>query len=51
MSIVQENSGLAFVKGGLFKKHGVDLPKPNFEVYVRNKEPWYEITRGVTTME
>lgn len=51
MSIVKENSGLAFVKGGLFKKFGVEIPKPNFEVFLRNKEPWYETVGGVTIME
>jgi hypothetical protein len=51
MSIVQENSGIAYVKGGLFKKFGVELPEPIYEVYVRNKEDWEQVKQGCTVMK
>jgi hypothetical protein len=30
----------AFVKGGLFKKFGVDLPKPGLQICYRRREAW-----------
>jgi len=50
MSIVKEDPGTAFVKGGLFKKFGVDIPKPNYEVFVRNKEDWEEVRQGLQVL-
>jgi hypothetical protein len=40
MSIMDAQPMTAFMKGGLFRKHGVDLPRPGLQLWTRRREPW-----------
>lgn len=47
MTIVRERPDNTFVKGGLFRKFGVDLPKPALQLFVRRRESWEVGIEGV----
>jgi hypothetical protein len=47
MTVVRERPDNTFVKGGLFKKFGVNLPKPALQLFVRRREPWEVGMKGV----
>jgi hypothetical protein len=47
MTIVRELPEKAFLKGGLFRKFDVNLPKPALQVFTRRKEPWETSIEGV----
>ena len=51
MTIVREFPDNAFVKGGLFKKFGVDLPKPWKQLFTRRRETWETRMEGVEEVE
>lgn len=51
MTIVRELPNNAFVKGGLFRKYGVDLPKPVLQLFMRRKEHWEEVLVGVKSID
>lgn len=51
MTIVSEHSENAFVKGGLFRKFDVDLPKPGVQIFMQRKESWEEPLNGVTSLD
>jgi hypothetical protein len=48
---VKENPELAYVKGGLFAKAGVELPAPGYEVWWKRHEPWEEPVKGAMVIE
>lgn len=41
----------AYVKGGLFRKSGVDLPKPVAQIFMQRKEKWEEPLEGVKSLD
>ncbi|KAG0650019.1 hypothetical protein D0Z07_3896 [Hyphodiscus hymeniophilus] len=47
MTVVRERPSNTFVKGGLFKKFGVNLPEPWAQLFVRRREPWEVGIEGV----
>jgi hypothetical protein len=47
MTIVSENPQIAFLKGGLFAKSGVDLPPPGKQQFWRRAEKWEKPLEGV----
>jgi len=47
MTIVRELPDNTFVKGGLFKKFGVELPKPWKQLFTRRREFWETGMDGV----
>jgi hypothetical protein len=51
MSIMDLNPTIAFVKGGLFKKFGVDLPKPGLQLWIIRAEPWETLMEGTKNVE
>lgn len=42
MSVGEENPEQAYLKGGLFVKTGVELPKAVVDVFWRRREEWEE---------
>lgn len=51
MSIVSEIPEIAYVKGGLFCKFGVDLPKPALQLFMQRREKWEEPLEGVKSLD
>jgi len=51
MSVVVENPDLAYVKGGMFAKTGVELPVAGAHVWWRRKEKWEVAEEGVRVVE
>jgi hypothetical protein len=52
MSTLEADPNMAYVKGGLFKKLGVDLPSPSLQIYWRSSEAWERgIIEGVQLIE
>lgn len=51
MSVVSVRPDTAILKGGLFKKHSVDLPPPAREVFTRRREDWETLVPGVESIE
>ena len=51
MSIVKEFPDTAFVKGGLFAKTGVLLPKPGAAVFWGSREGWEASVDGAKLIE
>jgi hypothetical protein len=47
MSIISEHPENAYVKGGLFRKFGVDLPRPALHVFMRRREIWETYEEGI----
>jgi hypothetical protein len=50
MTVVKERPEIAFLKGGLFVKFGVDLPAPGREQFWRRAEKWEKPHEGVATL-
>jgi len=50
MTVVKQRPEIAFLKGGLFAKFGVDLPAPGREQFWRRAEKWEKPHEGVTTL-
>jgi hypothetical protein len=51
-SILEVDPGAAYVKGGLFRKMGVDLPSPGVQIWHKNHERWErELVDGVQMKE
>ncbi|KAH9204046.1 hypothetical protein DL95DRAFT_529410 [Leptodontidium sp. 2 PMI_412] len=46
-TLVAEIPGNLWLKGGLFKQFGVDLPKAGMELYAKNREKWEEGFEGM----
>lgn len=46
MSVGDENPEQAYLKGGLFVKTGVELPKAVLDVFWRRKEAWEKSLTG-----
>ena len=46
MTIVDENPGLAFVKGGLFVASGIEMPKPGLDIFWKRAEKWEKPVEG-----
>ena len=42
-----EEQKIAYVKGGLFTKSGIELPPPGAEIFWNRREKWEEPTKGV----
>jgi len=51
MSIMDINPAIAFIKGGLFRSFGVDLPRPTLQLWVRRAEPWEVLLDGTKNIE
>lgn len=51
MSVVEEAPDTAYVKGGLFAKHGTELPPVGYEVYFKRSEPWETAAKGAHVVE
>ncbi|KFZ09547.1 hypothetical protein V502_08674 [Pseudogymnoascus sp. VKM F-4520 (FW-2644)] len=51
MTITTEQPDNAYVKGGLFRKSGVDLPKPVVQIFMQRKEKWEEPLEGVKALD
>ena len=51
MSIMDAQPLTAFVKGGLFRMHGVDLPSPGLQLWTRRREPWEVLLHGTKNVE
>jgi hypothetical protein len=51
MSIMEMNPTIAFVKGGLFRSSGVDLPRPGLQLWVRRAEPWEVLLDGTENID
>lgn len=51
MTIVSEVPERAFVKGGLFRKFGVDLPRPVLQLFMRRREAWEEGIEGIKSLD
>jgi hypothetical protein len=51
MTIVSETPEKAFVKGGLFRKFGVDLPRPVLQLSMRRRETWESGIEGIKTLD
>jgi hypothetical protein len=51
MSIMDTQPLTAFMKGGLFKKHDVDLPRPGLQLWIRRREPWEVLLDGTKNLE
>jgi hypothetical protein len=51
MTIVSENPDKAFVKGGLFRKFGVDLPRPVLQLFMRRREAWERGVEGIKSLD
>jgi hypothetical protein len=47
MSVVTEHPEISFLKGGLFVKSGVDLPRPGRQQFWRRAEKWEVPLEGV----
>jgi hypothetical protein len=47
MTTIVEKPETAFVKGGLFRKSGVELPKPVAQVFMQRAEKWEVPLEGV----
>jgi hypothetical protein len=49
---LEVDPGAAYVKGGLFRKMGVDLPSPGVQIWHKNHERWErELVDGVQMKE
>jgi hypothetical protein len=51
MSVMDLNPTIAFVKGGLFRSFGVDLPRPGLQLWVRRVESWEVLLDGTKNVE
>jgi hypothetical protein len=51
MSVVSMKPDTAVLKGGLFKKHGFDLPPPARQVFTRRCEKWETLVPGIEVIE
>lgn len=51
MSIMDVKPMIAFMKGGLFRKNGVDLPRPGLQLWIRRREPWEVLLHGTNNVE
>ena len=51
MSVLEIQPGTAFVKGGLFRKFGIDLPKPGLALWWRRHEAWETDIEGVKCVD
>lgn len=40
LSIMAKNPEKVFVKGGLFPKHGIEIPPPALELFMKRSESW-----------
>jgi hypothetical protein len=51
MSIMDISPTTAFMKGGLFKSFGFELPRPGLQLWVRRAEPWEVLLDGTKNLE
>jgi hypothetical protein len=51
MSVVNENPDVAYVKGGLFTKLGVELPPVGAHGFWRRRERWEKPQEGAKLIE
>lgn len=51
MTVITEQPDNAFVKGGLFRKSGVPLPKPAVQLFMQRQESWEEPLSGVKALD
>jgi hypothetical protein len=51
MSVMELSPTIAFVKGGLFRSFGLDLPKPTLQLWVRRAEPWEVLLEGTRNVD
>jgi len=51
MTVVAIRPDTALLKGGLFKKHGFDLPMPVRQVFTRRCEKWETLFPGIEVIE
>lgn len=51
MTTIVEKPETAFVKRGLFRKSGVELPKPVAQVYMQRAEKWEVPLEGVLSAD
>jgi len=47
MSVVEENPGVAYVKGGPFSKAGVELPTASAHIFWKRREKWEVEQQGL----
>jgi hypothetical protein len=50
MSIISEYPKNVYVKGGLFRKFGVDLPRPGVQLFMRRRENWEVEIEGIKSV-
>lgn len=51
MTIVDEHPENAFLKGGLFRKSGVELPRPVAEIFRQRAGDWEVPLEGVALLD
>lgn len=51
MTVVSEHPEKAFVKGGLFRKFGFDLPRPVLQLFMRRRETWEKGIEGIESLD
>jgi hypothetical protein len=51
MSVLATRPDTAFLKGGLFKKFGFDLPQPVQQQWTRRCEKWETLVPGIKVIE
>jgi hypothetical protein len=51
MSVLATMPDTAFLKGGLFKKSGFDLPQPVQQQWTRRSEKWETLIPGIKVIE
>lgn len=51
MSVVKNPQEIAYVKGGIFAKTGVSLPKPAAETFWGSREGWEVTVEGAKLVE
>jgi hypothetical protein len=51
MSVLATMPDTAFLKGGLFKKSGFDLPQPVQQQWTRRCEKWETLIPGIKVIE
>ncbi|KFY63694.1 hypothetical protein V496_03795 [Pseudogymnoascus sp. VKM F-4515 (FW-2607)] len=51
MTVIAERPESAYVKGGIFRKFGVELPKPVAQIFMNNKLSWEEPLSGAMEID
>lgn len=51
MTVIAERPESAYVKGGIFRKFGVELPKPVAQIFMKNKLNWEEPLSGAMEID